>query len=87
MNGLTIKVGAVALLLLGASFTLTRSSEHTTFEANRTCEYSFYVKCKGSNQFVETVRAKDAAVAKTMVKNRYSDCTIQTKDANGKNCE
>jgi|GEM_PF-2200496 len=87
MKNIQLPLVIVISLLVAVSFAFTNNRKSTHDFSYRTCEYSFYLKCKGSNQFVETVRAKNAAEAKTMVKNRYNECTIQTKDSNGKNCE
>lgn len=56
-------------------------------KTQKTCEYEFYVKCKGSDQFVEVIRAKDGSTAKTMAKNRYKDCDVRSKSGNGMNCK
>ena len=70
----------MSLLTLGVSAFTLNSPEND--ELLRTCEYSFYVKCDGSNQFVEIIRAKDLPTAKTMCKNRYKGCRVQTKSSN-----
>ena len=69
------------LTLFISAFTI-KNSQSDNDGLLRTCEYSFYVKCNGSNQFVEIIRAKDLSTAKTMCKNRYKDCKVQTKSSN-----
>jgi hypothetical protein len=73
-------LGITAVILSSLAFTLKNQNSIP----NRECEYSFYVKCPGSNQFTETVKAKDMAEAKAKATNRYPNCKVTTKDAN--NC-
>lgn len=75
--------GLVSILCLFFSFT----SNIKELKASDDLCFDFYVKCKGSNQFTETVKAKSLTVAKTMLINRYPSCTIQTKSTNGHKCE
>jgi len=84
-----IYLSTVMLVLIVSSFTI-----QNTFETNdnetilKTCEYSFYVKCDGSNQFVEIIRAKDGSTAKKMCTERYSKCKVTTKNmTHPKNCK
>lgn len=69
--------------LISLSFTGYNKKENTKDEL---C-YDFYIKCKGSNQFTETVKAKSLSVAKTILTNRYPSCTVQTKSTNGHKCD
>lgn len=83
-----LKTSFILSLIIGAtlislSFTESHKKENTKDEL---C-YDFYIKCKGSNQFIETVKAKSLSVAKTMLTNRYPACTVQTKSTNGHKCE
>ena len=76
----------IAASLISLSFVFNNNNTEKNSSKSTTCEYSFYVKCQGSNQFVEIIRAKDVFTAKTICKNRYSNCTVSFKDTNGKNC-
>jgi len=73
----------IGATLVSLSFTESNKKENTKDEL---C-YDFYIKCKGSNQFTETVKAKSLSVAKTMLTNRYPSCTVQTKSTNGHKCD
>jgi hypothetical protein len=73
----------IGTTIISLSFTENQKNENTNDEL---C-YDFYIKCKGSNQFTETVKAKSLSVAKTMLTNRYPNCTVQTKSTNGHKCE
>jgi len=73
----------IGATLVSLSFTESNKKESTTDEL---C-YDFYIKCNGSNQFTETVKAKSLSVAKTMLTNRYPSCTVQTKSTNGHKCD
>jgi hypothetical protein len=73
------------IVCITLSFTYNNSASKSSSSSEELC-YEFYVKCKGSNQFVETVKAKSQSVAKTMVTNRYSECSVQTKSPNGHKC-
>jgi hypothetical protein len=73
----------IGAALISLSFTESNKKENPKDEL---C-YDFYIKCKGSNQFTETVKAKSLSVAKTMLTNRYPSCTVQTKSTNGHKCE
>ncbi|MEY4603815.1 MAG: hypothetical protein RIT43_1107 [Bacteroidota bacterium] len=77
----------IATSLIFLSFVIDKNVNEKSASYSRTCEYSYYVKCDGSNQFVEVIRAKDASTAKAMCVNRYPNCKVSTKDANGKNCQ
>ena len=78
-------LSSILLALIVSSFTIDKNNESKMIL--KSCEYSFYVKCDGSNQFVEMVRAKDQSTAKAMCKNRYSKCKVTTKNSNPKNCQ
>ena len=74
-------IGTIAAACITVSFTLPKKEAFK----EELC-FDFYVKCKGSNQFLETVKAKSLTEAKTKLNNRYPDCTIQSKSTNGHNC-
>jgi hypothetical protein len=82
-----ITLSLIAISLISFSFIDKNNVKEKKASSGRTCEYSFYVKCDGSNQFVDVIRAKDQSTAKSMCKNKYSNCTVNAKDSNGKNCE
>ncbi len=82
-----ITLSLIAISLFSFSFVVKNNINEKKVPSGRTCEYSFYVKCEGSNQFVDVIRAKDQSTAKSMCKNKYSNCTVNSKDSNGKNCE
>ena len=87
MKSILKTTGMVTFIAIGLSFTLTNNDDESVKEPNRVCEFSFYVKCDGSNQFVETVKAKSFSEAQTKTRNRYPKCKVSTKSSNPKNCE
>ena len=80
-----LQIISLLLILIISSFTVSNSNDYE--KILKSCEYSFYVKCDGSNQFIEIIRAKDQSTAKSMCKNRYSKCKVITKSPNPKNCK
>ena len=72
------------IVCVALSFTTTLKTKNSNVP-EELC-YDFFVKCKGSNQFVETVKAKSLPVAKSMLVNRYPQCTVQPKSTNGHKC-
>jgi archaellin len=83
MKNLVI-LSAVVVALISTAFTLTEKS--TEMVSQKTCEYSFYVKCEGSSQFKEIIRAKSSTEAKTICENRYKSCNVRPENSTGKNC-
>ena len=79
------QISSLLLIIIISSFTINKNNDSE--KILKSCEYSFYVKCDGSNQFVEIIRAKDQSTAKAMCKNRYSKCKVTTKSPNPKNCK
>jgi hypothetical protein len=74
-----------AFVALGSA-AFTYNSDHTENLSQKTCEYSFWVKCEGSSQFKEVIRAKSSTEAKNICENRYKNCTVRWENSNGKNC-
>ena len=81
----TLLISSLLIILIVSSFTV--NNHNYGKKILKSCEYSFYVKCDGSNQFIEIIRAKDQSTAKSMCKNRYSKCKVTTKSPNPKNCK
>jgi hypothetical protein len=77
--------GTILISSILLSFTLSKKTNDLASK-EELC-FDFYIKCKGSNQFLETVKAKSLPEAKTKLSNRYPDCTIQSKSTNGHNCD
>ena len=80
---------AITTVAISGIAMMSSNKENTEYvkEPSRTCEYTFWVKCKGSNTYAETVRAKHLSEARTKLKNRYPNCTISNHTTAGKNCK
>ncbi len=70
---------SATIVLVTLSFTTKNSFNKSNFSDDK-C-YDFFVKCKGSSQFVETIKAKSMSEAKTIATNRYPQCAVSNKSS------